>query len=542
MPPTRARHRRSAKVRVILGVVVLAVSGAVIAAAAGADDGPGYRLATVTTDSTQQVLDEVGVIEPVSQVSVSFPANGTVATVDVATGDTVAVGDVLATLDPTSLERALHDAQSTLAQAELRLERALNGEDVGSAGGAPTVTGVAMTVDGEDVDVQLASATAEDPELRAAQEAVLAAQRQVDEDLAAADEALADAEVLCAWADEETGTGSDSGTDSADDTTDDTEAIQACRDALDTVLVAQQTVAASQQALADAATALDELLAERAASLDAPTNSPQAPSGVGNEPSSGSSPTGPSTGDTTSSPSSADLIAYQAAVDAAEADVAVATQAIAQSTIVSPIDGTVVSVGLEPGAEVSAASADQAIVVAGDGGYEVTTTVSVSELPALEVGQAVSVSPDGRDVQLEGEIVAIGVAATDGTTGYPVTIALDEAADAALRNGAIASVAITTAGANDTLVVPTSAVTVDGNTATVMAYDGADTTEVTVEVGAIGSTWTEIRSGLEAGQQVVLADLSEPLPGTATESNATDGAVTFQGGPPGGFVGGPPGG
>ena len=198
--------------------------------------------------------------------------------------------------------------------------------------------------------------------------------------------------------------------------------------------------------------------------------------------------------------------------------------------------------GLEPGDEVSAASADQAIVVAGDGGYEVTTTVSVSELPALEVGQAVSVSPDGRDVQLEGEIVAIGVAATDGTTGYPVTIALDEAADAALRNGAIASVAITTAGANDTLVVPTSAVTVDGNTATVMAYDGADTTEVTVEVGAIGSTWTEIRSGLEAGQQVVLADLSEPLPGTATESNATDGAVTFQGGPPGGFVGGPPGG
>jgi hypothetical protein len=75
-----------------------------------------------------------------------------------------------------------------------------------------------------------------------------------------------------------------------------------------------------------------------------------------------------------------------------------------------------------------------------------------------------------------------------------------------------------------------------------MAYDGADTTEVTVEVGAIGSTWTEVRSGLEAGQQVVLADLSEPLPGTATESNDTDGAGGFQGGPPGGFGGGPPGG
>ena len=538
MPPTRTRRGRSAKVRVVVGVVVLAVTGAVIVATAGAGDGPDYRLATVTTDSTQQVLDEVGVIEPVSQASVSFPASGAVATVDVAAGDAVTVGDVLATLDPTSLARALHDAQSTLAQAELRLERALNGEDVGSAGGAPTGIGVSMTVDGDDVEVQLASATAEDPELRAAQEAVLAAQRQVDEDLAAADEALADAEVMCAWADDETGTGSDPGTDTADDT----DAIKACRDALDVVLVAQQTVAASQQALVDAATALDDLLAERAAALDTPTTSPQVPSGVGNEPSTGSSPTGPSTGDTTSSPSSADLIAYQAAVDAAEADVAVATQAITQATIVSPIDGTVVSVGLEPGDEVSAASADQAIVVAGDGGYEVTTMVSVSELPALEVGQAVSVSPDGRDVQLEGEIVAIGVAATDGTTGYPVTIALVQADDAALRNGAIASVAITTAGANDTLVVPTSAVTVDGNTATVTAYDGTDTREVTVEVGAIGSTWTEVRNGLEAGQQVVLADLSEPLPGTATESNDTDGGGGFQGGPPGGFGGGPPGG
>jgi HlyD family secretion protein len=538
MPPARTGHRRSVKVRVILGVVVLAVSGAVIAASAGADDGPGYRLATVTTDSTQQVLDEVGVIEPVSQVGVSFPASGTVATVEVAAGDTVAIGDVLATLDPTSLERALHDAQATLAQAEVRLERALNGEDVGSVGGAPTGTAIAMTVDGEDLDVQLASATAEDPELRAAQEAVLAAQRQVDEDLAAANEALADAEALCGWADDETGGGPDSGTDTADDDA----AIEACRDALDAVLMAQQTVAASQQALADAATDLDELLAERAAALETPTTSPQVPSGGGNQPSDGSAETGPSTGAATSSPSSADLIAYQAAVDAAEADVAVATQAITQATIVSPIDGTVASVGLEPGDEVSAASADQAIVVAGDGGYEVTTTVSVSELPDLEVGQAVLVSPDGRDVQLEGEIVAVGVAATDGTTGYPVTIALVEPADTALRNGAIASLAITTAGANETLVVPTSAVTVDGSTATVTAYDGADVTEVTVEVGAIGSIWTEIRSGLEAGQQVVLADLSEPLPGTATESNDTDGTVTFPGGPPGGFVGGPPGG
>ena len=35
-----------------------------------------------------------------------------------------------------------------------------------------------------------------------------------------------------------------------------------------------------------------------------------------------------------------------------------------------------------------------------------------------------------------------------------------------------------------------------------------------VTVGAVGSERTQILSGLSAGQQVVLADLAEPLPTT----------------------------
>jgi HlyD family secretion protein len=184
---------------------------------------------------------------------------------------------------------------------------------------------------------------------------------------------------------------------------------------------------------------------------------------------------------------------------------------------------------------VTAASAEQAVVVAGDGGYEVTTTVSVTDLPDLDVGQAVTVQPDGRGSTLEGEIVAIGVAASDGSTSYPVTIALTEPTNDDLRNGAIASVAITVTGAEEVLVIPTSAVSIDGDRATVQAYDGSTAETVTVETGAIGSTWTEIRSGLDAGQQVVLADLSEPLPGSATETSDTGGGTNFQGGPPAGF-------
>lgn len=70
--------------------------------------------------------------------------------------------------------------------------------------------------------------------------------------------------------------------------------------------------------------------------------------------------------------------------------------------------------------------------------------------------------------------------------------------------------------------------------------DRAET--VTVGVGVIGSTWTEITSGLEAGQVVVIADLDEVLPGSATATSSGDDDATDGDGPtgivPGGFGGG----
>ena len=58
-----------------------------------------------------------------------------------------------------------------------------------------------------------------------------------------------------------------------------------------------------------------------------------------------------------------------------------------------------------------------------------------------------------------------------------------------------------------------------------------------MSVGVVGTEWTEITSGLTKGQQVVLADVSEPLPSSATSSsNGTTGGTTgFPGGGAGGF-------
>ncbi|MET0909725.1 MAG: efflux RND transporter periplasmic adaptor subunit, partial [Ilumatobacteraceae bacterium] len=247
------------------------------------------------------------------------------------------------------------------------------------------------------------------------------------------------------------------------------------------------------------------------------------------------------TTDEAEEPTAAELIAYQAAYDAAAQSVDAARQALAQATIVSPIAGTVVSVGVAPGDDVTEASDTQTIVVQGDGGYEATLSVSVDDIDRIALGQSAELVPDGGGTAVTGQVVAISqVPDSSGTTAnYRVTVGL--AGDSTqLRDGNIGDVAIVVDQRDDTLAVPTSAVTptATGYTVDVLGADDQVST-IQVEVGAIGTEWTEIRRGIDAGQTVVIADLDEPLPGTATDSANADDTGTVTGFPGGGaFPGG----
>jgi len=183
--------------------------------------------------------------------------------------------------------------------------------------------------------------------------------------------------------------------------------------------------------------------------------------------------------------------------------------------------------------------------VVGAGGFEVSTTVSVDRIPDVKVGQRASVLPDGATDPLDGQVVAIALAPTTATSGttYRVTIGLDDQG-AGLGNGATGSVSIVTAGVTSALSVPTSAVRTDGTNHTVTVVDGSSTSSVDVKVGVIGSAYTQITDGLTAGQSVLLADLDQALPGSATSSsngtnttNRSTGTFTgFTGGAPPGFT------
>ena len=102
------------------------------------------------------------------------------------------------------------------------------------------------------------------------------------------------------------------------------------------------------------------------------------------------------------------------------------------------------------------------------------------------------------------------------TPEYAVVVSLDPT-DARLFDGASAQVTIMVGGNEETLTVPTSAVHVDGAATTVTVLRDGEPVVVEVTTGAVGSELTEILEGLAAGDEVVLADLTQSLPGGDTE-------------------------
>jgi multidrug efflux pump subunit AcrA (membrane-fusion protein) len=524
--PMTWRRRRA----LVVGAVGVVVVGGVLGGRALADSSSQvseFRTAIVKKASVSQTEQRSGIIEPVAQGTVAFPISGTITSVVVQPGQAVAAGQTLATLDTSALQAALTAQQASLAAAQLTLNNALNGQSSTPNGGSTNSSSnssnsartSAATTQVSSSRSSASSGTS--GSLNGARQAVASGQQQVDGSLSTARAALGAASSSCASSGSSSGgnsqptrpttttTGPTTTTTTAPSTTTTTApaqsgAAQQCVSDLQASLDAQQEVAAAQSSLAQAESALDSLLSSATAPASAASSGPSAPSAS----SSGSA-----------SPSSAELVADQAAVDAAQADVTAAQQNLAQGTIVSPIDGTVAAVNMKAGDHVGAASSTEDIVVVGPGGYEVTTTVPVTDIGNVKLGQAASVLPDGAPAAVDGKVVSIGVIPTTSgsTTVYPVVIGLNGSPQG-LRNGGGAAVTITLNHVADALTVPTSAVrsAAGGALHSVTVVSGSKTTTVPVQVGAVGPDLTQITSGLQEGQVVMLADLTATLPSNTT--------------------------
>src|ERR1019366_1856167 len=127
--PERGRDHKARTLAVaVVSAVVLVGGGGAVSYATSRSTTPTYVTASAGSHSVLQSLQATGTTEPSSAATVSFAVSGTVATVPVTMGQKVTAGQVLATLDTTSLKYALAIAQGQVANAELTLSQAESGQ------------------------------------------------------------------------------------------------------------------------------------------------------------------------------------------------------------------------------------------------------------------------------------------------------------------------------------------------------------------------------------------------------------------------------
>ncbi|WP_315096435.1 biotin/lipoyl-binding protein [uncultured Cellulomonas sp.] len=391
---------------------------------------------------------------------------------------------------------------------------------VGDDGGAPEPTPEPTEPAVSDTEASSEETPVEDPAVAA------------DPDPSAVEQALADCQAALTGAlDAQTATDGEQ------------QALMALADALDEAVQAlQKAVAASSSSSTSPSTSTPSTSAPSTSTPSTSTPSTSTPST--STPSTGTPST--SAGDIATVASAATIVADQAAIDLAEATVTLAQSRLPFATLTSPIAGTVAAVALSAGDSVTASSTTATITILGADGYTVTTSVPLTRIDIVTVGQTAQVTTPSTAVGLTATVAGIGVLDTSTTAdpAYTVQLAVDPTEEA-LFDGASAQVRITVAGADQVLTVPTSAVHVDGTAATVQVLDGGTPTEVTVTRGAVGTERTEITDGLSAGDEVVLADLEQAI---ATSTSTTSGLSGLGGdtseltGPPAGVEmgGGPP--
>ena len=209
-------------------------------------------------------------------------------------------------------------------------------------------------------------------------------------------------------------------------------------------------------------------------------------------------------------------------------------QSLAEANLTSPINGTVVSVGISPGDTVSADSSTEVIEIIGTQSFEVVGTLSSTQVPSVKVGDRAGVQVDGVDGTIDGTVSQVGpVQSTGSGYTYPLVVALPSSVTG-LFSGSTATLVIATGSVANAVAVPTSAVQSVGSRSFVTVLSNGTLTRKLVKVGMVGDTYTQVLSGLAPGQSVVLADYSEAVPSSNT--NTFGGLNGFNGG--GGFGGG----
>lgn len=401
---------------------------------------------TVVRGDLVNPLEFTGRWQPRDQVTLAFDTNGTVRRVEVRRDDTVSQGQLLADLDIEQLEEQLEDA-------EFQLQSALAGQETDEVSAVERVTNAEKSLFDAQLALQRHLDTAPSGSMRAAIRGLEDAQRNLEDAEQAYRDALAGH-----------GAGGPGAVDGAYDALE--QARRALEDAEFSYREAAQSAGDSIRQWENTRIDLENNL------VLAQKNLEDARSGTG----------------TTSSDT---IRQTQVTIDRLKQD-------IAKSTLISPIDGVVLEVRIQPGDTVQAFSG--VITLAIPEPREIITNLALGDAQRLSVGKIGICYVDNRpETAVECAVRRIPLSAQDTDQTTRIVASLEDVA----TPGAVIRVEMPLETRDDVLILPEAAIRTFQNQTFVILDTPDGGRRVNVQIGLRTPDGVEVISGLQEGDVVV---------------------------------------
>ncbi len=479
--------------------ILSAINGLTVATV-NAQEQEDLTTTAIRSASESAQISAAGNIELSSQRPVVLEVDGIVSQVAVQVGDVVAANDLLVALDTTDLERAVKQAELSLASTQAQLDELLESADPAEIASAQASLASAQQTLAE---VQAGPSQAE---LAAAEASLAATQAAYQELLAGPSEAeltelSADLEKTmidlqqAQWDYDQISWRGDVGASSEaaalQQATIDYEAAKAAYE----IAVEPASQADLQDALSaiqSAQTQLDDLRAQPTpadlAEAEAQVASAQA-----------------QLDELTNGSGDAERRAAEISVEQARLDLEEAQIQLAQAQLTAPMAGTILSVDVEVGQQVTAGTS--AVTLADLNALELTVNVAEVDIGDIQVGQAAEITVDALPDEVFNGVVARIAPSSESESGvvnYPVTIQLTDTDLAGIRPGMTAVADMLGDETADSWLVPTNAVQErDGETVVVILRDGQPTPIAVTSQGSEGE-WTVVQSAeLQEGDEAL---------------------------------------
>lgn len=230
---------------------------------------------------------------------------------------------------------------------------------------------------------------------------------------------------------------------------------------------------------------------------------------------------------------SQDIARAQLSVDKAQLNLDQARYNLDQAVIIAPFDGLISNVAVTAGAAQGVGSSTIVMSIIDPTAMQVQANVDETDVAKLALGQNAAITVDAVGQRpFQGQITAIAPNATvqSGVTNYQITMSIRQ--PTGLKSGMTATAQIVYQQRQDVLLVPSRAIRSVGRERTVQVLVDGKPESRTIEVGLSDDQRTEVTSGLQPGDQVLVEGARAP---TAAQQRLPQGAVVPGGG---GFTGG----